>query len=158
MTHHVVVKNDIRSRYNRTIPINLTKPNSSSGCTKGTIEAHGGLNWSAQGRTWVKPLNTFRAWNDPTQQSDMGRFEQEAPFIAYFLVFTWRPAFHPRGLRRTPKNSRCVTALCVLIHVLSPSLSRWNQHAYTLAYPRCSVDRGRFVAFLTPATRACRWK
>lgn len=49
----------------------------------------------------------------------MGRFEQEAPFIVYFLVFTWRPAFHPRGLR-TPKNSRCVTVRSLCTYTLPP--------------------------------------
>lgn len=62
----------------------------------------------------------------------MGRFEQEAPFIVHFLVFTWRPAFHPRAY--PPKNSRCVTRFALS---LSPSPSCRCEH--TLTHARVST-------------------
>lgn len=58
----------------------------------------------------------------------MGRFEQEAPFILYFLVFTWRSTHGA-----TEKLAMRDGSLCVLPPSLS--LSRVRASTLTRAYP-----------------------
>lgn len=77
----------------------------------------------------------------------MGRFEQEAPFILYFLVFTWRSTHGA-----TEKLAMRDGSLCVL---LPPPLSLYLVFVRARLHERIHtmVDRERLVAFLTPATR-----
>ena len=92
--------------------------------TKGTIEAHGGLNWSAQGRTWVKPLNTFREhrhetirlnnriWDDSNKRplsSSISLFSRGGPRSTHERIHrktrdAWRVSL---SLSPSPASCRC---------------------------------------------------
>ena len=54
----------------------------------------------------VKQGRAHRHETIPAQQSDMGRFEQEGPFIVDFLVFTWRLcSTHEAGVHRKTRGA-----------------------------------------------------
>lgn len=89
-----------------------------------------------------------------------GTIRTRGPFHRLFPCFHVAARVPPTRLAYTEKLAMRDGSLSVYVHPPS-SLSRVGArapHIYTPAYPRRSVDRGRFVAFLTPATRVCPWK